>query len=336
MSNESSQAQHTMQCMEVWGGNAASDNGVVMPGLDAWVFSRPHAGDASGGDVHYVSSCATGRITRLLVADVSGHGQGVADVAVSLRNLMRRFINFVDQARLVRSLNKEFSELSQAGRFATAVVATYWSPTNYLVICNAGHPAPFLYRAKSATWEILRPSASARTADDTAAPESAAPGTEPAIVNLPLGIDDLAGYDNFGVELAPGDLVLFYTDSLIELSDARTGRLLGEDGLLAVLTTLDAGDPASLVPRIIDRLRVVSGADPDDDLTLLLLRHNGSQIAAPVWQGLIAPLRIARDAVRRLLRNERDGIGRPEISVPAIGGAVVPTLSKSWGPKRKK
>ena len=62
------------QCMEVWRGNQPVDNGVVMPGLDAWVYSRPLGDAKAGGDVHYVSSCATGRITRLLVADVSGHG----------------------------------------------------------------------------------------------------------------------------------------------------------------------------------------------------------------------------------------------------------------------
>ena len=70
-----------MQCMEIWGGNQMVDNHVVMPGLDAWVYSRPYGQAAAGGDVHYVSSCATGRITRLLIADVSGHGSQVAQTA---------------------------------------------------------------------------------------------------------------------------------------------------------------------------------------------------------------------------------------------------------------
>src|SRR5258706_2672840 len=97
--------QPTMQCMEVWGGNQASDNGVIMPGLDAWVVSRPYEGDEAGGDIHYVSSCNTGRITRVLIADVSGHGQHVAKVASALRRLMRRYVNSIDQTRLVRCLN---------------------------------------------------------------------------------------------------------------------------------------------------------------------------------------------------------------------------------------
>src|SRR5205085_11389593 len=79
-----SNAKH-MQCMEVWGGNAQTNNGVSMLGLDAWVYSKPYESAEAGGDVYYVSSCATGRITRLLVADVSGHGNAVSETAGVLR-----------------------------------------------------------------------------------------------------------------------------------------------------------------------------------------------------------------------------------------------------------
>ncbi len=35
-----------MRCMEIWGGNRAVDSAVSVPGIDAWVFSQPYAGDA--------------------------------------------------------------------------------------------------------------------------------------------------------------------------------------------------------------------------------------------------------------------------------------------------
>src|SRR5947209_7028977 len=97
-----------MQCMEVWGGSKTVDTGVAMAGLDAWVYSKPYGQSAEGGDVYYVSSCATGRITRLLVADVAGHGSAVCDVAASLRDLMRRYVNYLDQGRFVQSMNQQF------------------------------------------------------------------------------------------------------------------------------------------------------------------------------------------------------------------------------------
>ena len=67
-------AKH-LQCTEVWGGFETVDRPLQMPGLDGCVYSRPFRGGA-GGDVHYVSSCGAGVYSRLLLADVSGHGPG--------------------------------------------------------------------------------------------------------------------------------------------------------------------------------------------------------------------------------------------------------------------
>ena len=92
--------QH-MQCMEVWGGSQLTSAGVELGGLDVWVYSKPFGEAQRGGDVYYVSSCATGRISRLLLADVSGHGQSVASTAADLRTLMRRFVNRLDQKQFV-------------------------------------------------------------------------------------------------------------------------------------------------------------------------------------------------------------------------------------------
>src|SRR5262245_30279995 len=148
-------AEQHMQCMEVWGGNTQVNNGVSMLGLDAWVYSKPYQSADAGGDVYYVSSCATGRIKRLLVANVSGHGNAVHDTASVLLTAMRRYVNHLDQRHFVRSMNKQFTEMSAAGCFATAVVTTFFGPTNYLTLCNAGHPSPLLYRAKTREWSLL-------------------------------------------------------------------------------------------------------------------------------------------------------------------------------------
>ena len=148
-------SNHQLQCMEVWGGNRSADSGVVMAGLDAWVYSKPFGGSEGGGDVYYVSSCATGRITRMLVADVAGHGQAVSDIATQLRTLMRRHVNQIDQSRFVQSMNQQFARLFGDGCFATALVTTFFAPTNHLSLCNAGHPPPLLYRAATGQWSFL-------------------------------------------------------------------------------------------------------------------------------------------------------------------------------------
>src|SRR2546428_5497803 len=82
-----------MSCMEVWSGSQLTERSVEFGGLDAWVYSKPFGNAQRSGDVYYASSCATGRITRLLLADVAGHGTSVAAAAADLRLLMRRFVN---------------------------------------------------------------------------------------------------------------------------------------------------------------------------------------------------------------------------------------------------
>jgi sigma-B regulation protein RsbU (phosphoserine phosphatase) len=250
---------HRMQCMEIWGGSSATDRDVSTPGLDAWVYSRPYEGAAGGGDVHYVSLCGGGIITRLIVADVSGHGAAVAEMAVSLRTLMRENINRKSQTRLVGALNRQFAALAEMSRFATAVVATYLAHRRRLTVCNAGHPRPLWWHAAGRRWDLLTPEAGARTG---------------AAANLPLGLDDETSYGQVSVALGPDDVVMVYTDALIEAQDGQ-GKLLGEEGLLEIARGLDGGDPRALGEALlagVDRHR--GGGPADDDVTLLTLHHN--------------------------------------------------------------
>lgn len=265
--------------MEVWGGNQPVDSGVVMAGLDAWVYSKPYAGAQAGGDVHYVSSCATGRITRLLVADVSGHGEAVAKTALALRGLMRRFVNYIDQTRFVRDMNGEFTTLSENGLFATAVVSTFFAPTGELSLCNAGHPAPLLYRAKTREWSLL----------EAAAPKDR---TQSSAENFPLGIADRADYEQFSLRLGKGDMVLCYSDSLIE-AKRRDGEWLAPKGLLEMARTVDVSDPSAIIPALTAAIVAQApGNLSDDDVTVLLFRPNGLAPRAPFFQRALAPIRV--------------------------------------------
>jgi sigma-B regulation protein RsbU (phosphoserine phosphatase) len=251
--------RHAMQCMEIWGGNQAVESAVSTPGLDVWVCSRPYRGAAQGGDVHYISLCGGGIITRLIVADVSGHGEQVAEFSGSLRTLMRRNINRKSPKRLVEALNRQFAAMAQSRRFATAVVATYLADRDRLTVCNAGHPRPLWYRAARPEWSLLTPQVG--TPADGAA-------------NLPLGLDDETSYDQFAAPLGQGDLVVLYTNALIEAVDS-SGRMLGEAGLLELVRVLDARDPIGLGPSLLDGVgRHRGGAPADDDATLLVLHHN--------------------------------------------------------------
>ena len=132
--------------MEVWNGNRSVENVVQSTGLRIWVSSKPYAGGKLGGDVHYLSLCVGGIVTRVVLADVAGHGEEVADTSLTLRQLLRKFMNAKNQRRLVVELNRRFTQMEQHGRFATAIVATYLSHKSRLLLTNAGHPRPLLFR----------------------------------------------------------------------------------------------------------------------------------------------------------------------------------------------
>lgn len=327
--------QH-MQCLEVWGGNQAVDSGVVMLGLDAWAFSKPWAGDAAGGDVHYVSSCASGRITRMLVADVAGHGTKVAETASRLRNLMRRFVNHLDQRKFVAELNSEFAQLSQDGRFATAVVCTFFAPTNHLTISNAGHPPPLHYQAKTRTWQIVTPqqvetpkrrnAKTQKAIDAEIADKAKSAGEGPA--NLPLGIVDAPRYDSLPLRLDVGDIVMCYSDALIECH-GRDGRMLGAAGLLEIVRNIDVTNPSAFTASVLKTIEALApGNLSGDDITVLLFRPNG---LAP---RLSIRARFATHAhmLGALWRTIRHGepFPMPDLSLPNIGGVFLNRLGRVW------
>jgi sigma-B regulation protein RsbU (phosphoserine phosphatase) len=303
-----------MACMEVWGGSQLTSQTVEMGGLDAWVYSKPFGDAQRGGDVYYASSCATGRITRLLLADVSGHGVTVASTAANLRTLMRRFVNRLDQNEFVRLLNQQFTALSESGTFATAIVSTFFAPTQRLIVCNAGHPRPLLYTAATGEWSFLG-------AEPTA--EDVSPN------NMPLGILDITEYEQFDVQLETGDCVLSYTDALIESRDAD-GEMLGEAGLLRILRQLGGVEPRKLTKTL---LREIRDRYPnnltEDDVTVLLVRANGRRPKFSLRETLWAQLRFAGSLLRAINpRAERPPL--PDLNMANIGGAIIPSLEQRW------
>lgn len=305
-----------MQCMEVWGGSQLTSRRVVFGGLDAWVYSKPYGDAEHGGDVYYASSCATGRISRLLLADVAGHGAKVASVAADLRSLMRQFVNRLDQAEFVRLLNQEFTELSALGSFATAVVATFFEPSRRLMLCNAGHPSPMLYRAKSKEWTLLGQA------------ESNAGGPR----NLPLGLMSITEYEHFDVQLEPGDCLVAYTDALIESSDAD-GEMLGEQGILRILQKLGDVDGGALIDSL---LQEIAGRYPEnlseDDVTVLVVRSNGAPLKYPVGDQVRAAGRLAAAWVRSFAP-DAERAPFPDLAVPNMLGGLIPPLARRWKAK---
>lgn len=266
--------KHALHCMEVWGGNTRGDREFQMPGSEIWLHSRPVANVLNGGDVYYLSSCASGRISRLLLADVCGHGTRVSDLASQLRRLMHRHINRVRQADFIQEMNNELTRISQDGYFATALVGTFFSTSRSLQICSAGHPRPLLFRQAPGRWEVF-----------PAGPVSTAG------VNLPLGIVSSIQYSQTTESLQPGDMILGFTDGLTDLLD-RKGEPLGVNGLLQMVRSLDTAPPRLFLTALLANLEKWAAIPAKDDLSVLLMRANGS--GASLQSTLLAPFRMLK------------------------------------------
>lgn len=258
---ETCDRRHALQCLEIWGGSGPIHEAVSVPGIDRWISSDPCCGDPNGGDIYFVSVCGCQQVSRFVVADVTGHGGAAGKLAKRLRQLMRKHIGAADQTRFAQALNREFTDLARNGRFATALLATYVPQTDHLIVCNAGHPPPIWYRAATQAWAVIR--------------QDLAPQANSAM-NVPLGIIKLTHYVQFAIPLAMDDLVLIYSDSLIEARDPQ-GGMLDEEGFLELLRGLDVSQQAELGRAVLGAVAAFRGGIPaNDDVTLLVLHHNAA------------------------------------------------------------
>lgn len=210
-------------------------------------------------------------------------------------------------------MNREFSTRSEQNCFATAVVSTFFAPTNDLSLCNAGHPPPLLYRTTTRAWSLL---------------ELPRPGDHGS-ANIPLGILDGASYEQFHLKLKVGDMVVCYTDSLIESCDER-GQLLGPRGLPDIVRTIEVSEPAAFIPAL---LAAIAAQHPDnltgDDVTVLVFRPNGLAPRVPMREKFLALVRLLRGWIGSLVPGGQP-MPWPELSLPNIGGALFDCLNRTW------
>jgi sigma-B regulation protein RsbU (phosphoserine phosphatase) len=248
-----------LSCVELSGGNYLIDTEIEVPGLRGWLSSRPYDHALRGGDVFYLSSCSDGALTRVSLADVSGHGTDVSQVAQRLRDMMRAHIETEDHNLVLQALNEEFGEAGGEGLFATALLLSYYRRSGHLVYSIAGHPMPLWYSTVEGNWRFLQADDSC---DDHGTP------------NLPLGLLGGTNYCQAYIRVAPGDRIILYTDGVVEAKNLHR-QTLGFLGLAEIATGISQDDEPEAVSRFIhDRInRFRNGAPADDDVTLLVLQR---------------------------------------------------------------
>jgi phosphoserine phosphatase RsbU/P len=146
------QSPHGLKCAETWAGNEGTSSVADLPGLRVWVHSRPFGTDDAGGDVHYLAVCPSCLVSRIALANVSGHGRAVVSLSGKLGELMHTHLAALEQASLMRDLNEAVITELDGVHYATMVAVGFHARRGLLVMTNAGHPPAFVYRANRREW----------------------------------------------------------------------------------------------------------------------------------------------------------------------------------------
>ncbi|WP_051466637.1 SpoIIE family protein phosphatase [Actinomadura oligospora] len=214
----------------------------TLPGLRVAVRYLPAQSQTRVGGDWYEATALSDDEVFLAVGDVSGHGLAAAAAMARLRNALSGLAcTGAPPDELLTWLNRLVMHRRRS-LTASVIAARFRPDTRTLLWARAGHPPPVLLR-----------DGRARLLDG---PDGVLLG---ALDDPPLGLATL--------EMEPGDVLLLYTDGLVE----RRDRDLTEGfGLLreAVQQRPDAG-PDELIEHV---LTALGAANPNDDTCLLAVR----------------------------------------------------------------
>ncbi|WP_406376045.1 SpoIIE family protein phosphatase [Streptomyces sp. NBC_00647] len=192
-----------------------------------------------GGDWYDVIPLADER-TALVVGDVMGNGIDAAATMGRLRTATCAYADLdLDPGDVLQHLDKITCDLEHY--IVTCLYAVYDPRTRQCLIANAGHMPPALAR----------------------------PDAAPVLLDLPTGAPLGVGgipFETTTVELKPGDLLVLYTDGLVE---TRLHAI--DDRLNVLLSFLD--EPRRPLEEICDLLLYgLRNSDDHDDVALLVAR----------------------------------------------------------------
>jgi Stage II sporulation protein E (SpoIIE) len=204
---------------------------------------RAARGDGFCGDF-VVTASDPGRHLDVALVDVSGKGSAAGARAVLLSGALEALLNAVSPSQFLPAANAHVLRTGDDDGFATAVHASIDLVSGAFTIAGAGHPPAVHYRAGAGRWDLL---------DEEQGPV--------------LGLMPGPAYPARTGVLARGDVLLLYTDGLVE------NRLLdvtrGIDRLVGHAEALLARHGEGLAPAITEAIRAQDG----DDRALVVIRR---------------------------------------------------------------
>jgi sigma-B regulation protein RsbU (phosphoserine phosphatase) len=205
-----------------------------------------------GGD--YFDFFSYGGNVDLVIADVSGHSVGAALIMAEMRSTLKAEIRRdrhrpAGTADILNALNDVlYGDLSGAELFITMFYLRYELETRRLRYANAGHNRALLLRRK-----------------DSGCIQLDADG-------LILGIKREVAFEEKGLVLQPGDMLLLYTDGVTEAQN-DAGEFFGLSRLCGAFCAHRAQPSEALLQALLGELREFRGkGDFQDDISMVAVR----------------------------------------------------------------
>ena len=211
------------------------------PGWYAESALRSAGGTPFAGD--FVVAARHDDRLDVVVVDVSGKGEGAGTRALLLSGALGGLLRALPPEDFLVAANDFLLDQEWDEGFASAVHLSLDLDTGHYAVRSAGHPPAALRNAGSGRWSVL---------------EAEGPL---------LGLIEGTTYDGVEGVLKHGDVLLLYTDGMVETSDRDI--MLGVDKMLGQAERLLRGDFEGGATRLIEAL----GSRNDDRALLLVHRR---------------------------------------------------------------
>ncbi len=225
----------------------------AIAGLD--YFGRCRTALGVGGDYYDYLALPDGKL-GIALGDVSGKGIAAALLMASLEASLRaeamRAGN--DLGGMIERVNNLVYDASAEDRYATLFYAQYDPGSRHLTYVNAGHCAPMLFR-----------NLAARIVADGVDRLDQAGGPV-------VGLMSNCRYEQAEIELAPGDVIVIFTDGISEAMNSSLEEW-GEKRLIKVARDAKDSRAEGIITSIIEAADAfAAGAAQHDDMTLVVMR----------------------------------------------------------------
>jgi sigma-B regulation protein RsbU (phosphoserine phosphatase) len=199
-----------------------------------------------GGDLYDFLDYGAGR-TAIVLGDVSGKAAPAALFAALVSGIMRAAAaHEPGPAEMLRQLNDAIQERKLESQYVTMLFALWDDEKRTLRIANSGAVQPIFFHACQS---------------------SAVPAE-----GFPLGMFPNATYDEIEISAAPGDIVVFVSDGILDAENEKE-EMYGQERLSQLLCDYRNLPPAEIASVILDDVTRFQGSrDRFDDETIIVLR----------------------------------------------------------------